>query len=378
MSCKQFRHWLAVSLLMAASLAQAEGRPDIVLGQLAPFTKLPVPQAPEINQGINAYLAQANKSGMLPRKLTLFKLDDEYNGQKFIDQFQVAMAKSPVALINPIGSVALKRMLDDKMLDKNDVVVMNAIPGAESLRNPGHPKFFHLRAGDKQQIEKIVAHAKAIGITRLSVLNNDQEVGLSGAKVAVEEGKRIGGLEIRTVTSAGAPPALAKAAAELAAQDPQGVVIIGVPNFVGDGLVAARKAGISQPVFVLSAVQPEFLVQVAGKEGARGVGIAQTYPNPNHSTLPLTRDFRAAMKQAYPDVATYTPFQLEGYIAARTLGEALKRLKDKEVSAATLQRSLKTMGELDFGGFRVDFTSSNVGSKFVDIAVMDREGKLRY
>jgi ABC-type branched-subunit amino acid transport system substrate-binding protein len=365
-------------LLVAASLVQAQARPEIVLGQVAPFTKHPFPQAAELNQGINAYLAQANKSGVLSRKLSLFKLDDEYNGQKFVEQFHVAMAKSPVALINPIGSVALKRMLDEKMLDKNDVVVMNAIPGAESLRNPGHPKFFHLRAGDKQQIEKIVTNAKAIGITRLSVLNNDQEVGLSGAKVAVEEGKRIGGLEVRTVTSAGAPAALAKASAEVAAQNPQGVLIIGVPNFVGDGLVALRKGGLSQPVFVLSAVQPEFLIQVAGVDGARGVGIAQTYPNPNNSTLPVTRDFRAAMKQAYPDVAVYTPFQLEGYLAARTLGEALKRIKDKDVSAAALQRSLKTMGELDFGGFRVDFTSSNIGSRFVDIAVMDREGKLRY
>jgi ABC-type branched-subunit amino acid transport system substrate-binding protein len=288
------------------------------------------------------------------------------------------MARSPIALINPIGSVALKRMLDEKLLDTADVVVMNAIPGAESLRNPGHPKFFHLRAGDKQQIERIVSNAKTIGITRLSVLNNDQEVGLSGAKVALAEGNRIGGLEVRTVTAAAGAPGLAKASAEVAAQNPQGVLIVGVPNFVADGLLAVRKAGISQPVFVLSAVQPDILIKVAGAEAARGVGIAQTYPNPNNAALPVTRDFRTAMKQAYPDVTTYTPFQLEGYLAARTLGEALKRIKDKDVSAAALQHSLKTMGELDFGGFRVDFTSSNVGSKFVDIAVMDREGKLRY
>lgn len=378
MSFRPVRRLLAVSLLLVGSLVQAQGKPDIVLGQLAPFTKLPVPQAPEINQGITAYLVQANKSGILGRKLSLFTLDDEYNGDKFVAQFRNAMAKSPVALINPIGSVALKRMLDEKLLDTADVVVMNAIPGAESLRRPGHPKFFHLRAGDKEQIEKIVSNAKAIGITRLSVLNNDQEVGLSGAKVALQEGSRIGGVQVRTVTAAGGAPGLAKAAGELAAQDPQGVVIIGVPNFVGDGLVAVRKAGIRQPVFVLSAVQPEFLVKVAGAEGARGVGIAQTYPNPNNNTLPVTRDFRAAMKQAYPDLTRYTPFQLEGYLSARTLGEALKRIKDKDVSGAALQRSLKSMGELDFGGFRVDFTASNVGSKFVDIAVIDREGKLRY
>ena len=378
MSCAVIRRCLAVSLLAMGSLVHAQGKPDVVLGQLAPFTGLGVPQAPEINQGITAYLMQANKSGMLGRKMSLFTLDDEYKVDKFFAQFHKAMEKSPVALINPIGSVALKRMLDQKLLDSADVVVMNAIPGAESLRNPGHPKFFHLRAGDKQQIEKIVSNAKAVGITRLSVLNNDQEVGLSGAKVALDEGKRIGALQVSTVTTAMTPAAVAKAAAEVAAQDPQGVLIVGVPTFVADALLALRKAGLSQPVFVLSAVQPGLLIKVAGKEGARGVGIAQTYPNPNNPALPVTRDFAAAMKQAYPGVTRYTPFQLEGYLAARTIGEALKRLNGKDVTATALQHSLKTMGELDFGGFRVDFTQSNVGSHFVDIAVMDREGKLRY
>ena len=66
------------------------------------------------------------------------------------------MQRKPVALLNPVGSAALKRMLDDKMLDQTDVIVLNAIPGAEALRNPGHPKLFHIRAGDRQQIEKIV------------------------------------------------------------------------------------------------------------------------------------------------------------------------------------------------------------------------------
>ncbi|MES2943368.1 MAG: ABC transporter substrate-binding protein, partial [Pseudomonadota bacterium] len=77
-------------------------------------------------------------------------------------------------------------------------------------------------------------------------------------------------------------------------------------------------------------------------------------------------------------VHDYTPFQFEGYLSARLLGEALKRSKEKEPTAAGLANTLRTMGELDFGGFRLDFSKSNEGSSFVDIGVIGSDGRLRY
>ena len=126
---------LGVSVLFGLPLvAQAQ---DIVLGQIGPFTVLPVPDATEVNQGIKAYVDQINKSGGIHgHKLSLFELDDRYSGDEFEARFAEAMQRKPVALISPIGSVAIQRMLDDKLLDKYDVVVMNAIPGAEAFRNP--------------------------------------------------------------------------------------------------------------------------------------------------------------------------------------------------------------------------------------------------
>ena len=56
------------------------------------------------------------------------------------------MQRKPVALLLPLGSAALKRMLDDHLLDKNDVVILGAIPGAEAFRTPGHPRLFHIRS----------------------------------------------------------------------------------------------------------------------------------------------------------------------------------------------------------------------------------------
>ena len=366
---------LAASVFSASTLACAQG---IVLGQIGPFTVLPVPDAVEVNQGIKAYVAQANKTGIKGQKITLFELDDRYSGDGFVEQFPKALEKKPLALVSPIGSEALKRMLDDKLLDAASVVIVNAVPGAESLRTPGHPKLFHIRAGDKQQIEKIITHTRTLGMSRLSVLYQDLPIGISGWAMAQEAAGTAAGLDLKGVKSATDAPSLAAAAQQVAKAEPQGVLVVGAPRFMADGIAALRKAGVSQSVFVLSYVPPSLIVKLAGVQGARGVGVAQTFPNPNGKTLPLHREFQAAMKEAFPQLQEYTPFHLEGYLSARTVGEALKHSKDGNPTPASLQATLSSMGEIDFGGFRVDFSKGNVGSRYVDIGVIGSDGRLRY
>ena len=376
---------LLSSLCFAASVATASlatspahSAPDIVVGQLSPFTNLPVPEAEELNLGSRAFFDVINKTGGVKgRKITLLEFDDRYSADGFAEQFPKAIEKKVVALLNPIGSPAIKRMLDDKMLDTADIVVLNAIPGAEALRNPGHPKFFHIRAGDKQQIEKIVKHVQTLGMTKLSVFYQDIPIGTSGWDVARKAVADAKGMTLLGIKSNLALPQVETAAKEVAAQNPQGVLITGAPRFSVDAVAALRKAGVTQAIFVLSYVQPGLLIKVAGLEAARGVGISQTYPNANGRVLPLLRDFQAAMKATHPEISFYTPFHLEGYITARTLSEALTRIKG-EITAASVAQTLKTMGELDFGGFRVDFTKSNVGNQTVDIGVIGTDGKIRY
>lgn len=365
-------------VLAALAVIPAVNAQEIVLGQIGPFTVLPVPDAPEINQGIEAYVNEANKQGIRGRKLSVFEADDRYSADGFVEQFKKSLEKKPVALLSPIGSNALKRLLDDKLLDNADVLVMNAIPGAESFRTPGHPKLFHIRAGDKQQIEKMVTHSRTLGMTRLSVLYQDLPIGTSGMAVAQEAASRSAGLELKGVKSAPEAPALAAASQQIVALGGQGVLVLGAPRFMAEGVAALRKAGASQSIFVLSYVPSGLIVKLAGPEGARGVGIAQTYPNPNGRTLPVHRDFQAAMKASFPQLEQYTSFHLEGYLSARTVAEALKRNTDKEPTAAGLAKTLRSMGEIDFGGFRVNFSKGNVGSAFVDIAVIGSDGKLRY
>ena len=358
----------------ARDAAAAEG--DIVVGQVGPFTGIPVPDAPQLNQGMKAAFAQINgHGGINGRRVSLFEVDDTYTGDGFVKAFAEAMKKKPVALLSPVGSVALKRMLDDKLLDKADVVVLNAIPGAEALRNPGHPKLFHVRAGDRQQIEKIVGHANTLGITRLAVLNQNIPTGTSGLAVAQEAAKKAGTMAVVAFESSLELPAVAAAAAKVRAAEPQAALVLGAPRFMADGVAELRKAGVGQFVFALSYAPAGLIAKVAGA-GARGVGLAQTYPNPMGASLPLQRDFRAAMAASDPSVTAFTSFHLEGYITARVFAEAARRGKD--LGADAFARALHAMGEIDLGGFRVDFGKGQVGSRFVDIGVINADGRLIY
>ncbi len=363
-----------LGLLVPSSPALAQ---DIVVGQIGPFTGLPVPDAPQINQGIRAYLAQVNKAGGVQgRKISLFELDDGYSADGFVARLEEAMQRKPVALISPVGSAAIKRMLDDKLLDKHDVVVMNAVPGAEALRNPGHPRLFHVRAGDKQQLEKIVNHARALSILKLGVLYQNIPMGVSGMKVVEDEATRLTGMDVKGLQASTQAEELTKAAQDILKLNAQGVLVIGAPPFASAGVAQLRKVGVTQSIFILSDTAPGLLTKVAG-DSARGVGIAQVYPNPNGRTTGLMREFQAAMKAAYPDMTSYATFQLEGYLSARVVVEGLRRSKDVTKPDA-LAKALRGMGELDMDGYRIDYSKGNAGSRFVDIAVVGADGRLRY
>lgn len=370
---------VAVSLAISGlwGVPQAAQAQDIVIGQIGPFTGLPVPDATQINQGAKAYFAQVNKTGGVHgRKISFFELDDTYSPDGFVARMGEAMQRKPMALISPVGSASIKRMLDDKLLDKYDVVIVNAVPGAQAFRNPGHPHLFHVRAGDQQQLEKLVSNARTVGINKLAVLHQNIPMGSSGIKVVADEAARLTGMEVKGFQASTKPEELARAAQEVFKYNPQGAIVIGAPPFTAPAVAQLRKAGISQSIFVLADTAPGMLVKVAGAEAARGVGIAQIYPNPNGKTKAVVREFQAAMQAAYPDIKTYAPFQLEGYLSARVLVEGLRRAKEMKPDA--LAKALQAMGELDFDGYRIDFSKSNEGSHFVDIAVLDQDGRLRY
>ncbi len=372
------RHLIQASLASTLPLSSfAQDNSDIVVAQIGPFTVLPAPDPKELNEGLVAGFDEINgKGGINGRKVQLLKLDDTYSFDGFKARLDEVMVRKPVALLTPLGSATLMALLDSKLLDSTDTVILNAVPGAGVLRDPGHPKLFHIRAGDAQQIQKIVSHARALNIRSMGVLYQDLPIGTSGlasAKAAAAaEGGDLHIVEARAGTEAAA---IAQAAKAIATAAPQSALVVGAPKFVGESIAALRAAGVTQMIFTLSYLPAPALQKFAG-QGARGVGIAQTYPNPAGVSLPLQRAFRAAMQKSQPAVTTHTGFHMEGYITARVFAEAARRTR--AITPSGVAEALRRMGEVDLGGFRVNFSKGNVGSSWVDIGVVNADAKLLY
>ena len=76
------------------------------------------------------------------------RLVDESKIDIFKQQFANAVARKPVALVSLIGSASMSLLLKEKLLDDANMLVINAIPGSDVFRDPGHPRIFHIRASD--------------------------------------------------------------------------------------------------------------------------------------------------------------------------------------------------------------------------------------
>lgn len=366
--------WAAVALLVGSAQVGAE---DIVIGQIAPIGVASTPEALLLNEGTRACVDQVNgQGGVRGRRLQFFAIDDELRAPLVAEKFRQAMARKPVALINVMGSAVLGTLLSTQALDRNDVVVLGAIPGAEAFRQPGHARLFHIRSGDKSHLEQILSHSKTMGVQRIHVIYQDAGVGHSGLAVVKASAERFG---ITLTSSLSTLDVASKAAAvqQAVAAGAQTYVLLGFPHFMAEILAQLRSAGMEQAVFALGYLSPALAVKTAGPKGARGLGLVQAMPNPNGRVLLLQRDFQAAMRQAMPKLIEYSAFHLEGCVGVRVLVEALKRI-DGQPTPASLAQALRTMGEVDLGGYRVNFSKGQVGNAWSDIGVMSEAGRLLF
>ena len=376
------RWWPGPGWIVALAMTVAHGlcaaAQTLTVAQIGPLVGPAASDTRDLSAGIQAHLAEVNaRGGVSGQQLSYFLLDDRYEAAEFERQFEAAMQRRPVAVLAPLGLNALRTLLGARLLDRHDTVVINAVPGATSFRTPGHARLFHLRASDRQQIEKILRHALTLGVTRLHVITQD----LAAATADVQGASRsVPGSEALHLQLSAVPmqaDALLAAGAAARAAGAQAVLVMGAPPYMAQAVASLRQAGVSSMLFALSYLPTGLVVKLAGPEAARGVGIAQAFPNPMGHTLPLHRQFHAAMKSYAPTLKAYSSFHLEGYLTARVLTEALRRTPAPQTPSA-LAGALGTMGPLDLGGFRVNFDASRAGSSFVDIAVISANGRLTY
>jgi len=361
-----------------AAWAMLASAGEFVIAQVAPFTGPVATEAAEFNAGIRLAFKAANVAGGIHgRQVVLRRLDDEYNPDKTVALFNQAAATEALAALLPVGSAGMTKVLKTQLPETQKFPIVGVIPGAEPLRKPLNPYVYHVRAGDLEQYRKLVDHAVTTGLTRVAVAYADLPFGAAG--LAAIEGmlkKHSKETVARVAMPMGGKANFPEIMDALARATPDIVLLVSPSQLAGEFVKSFKAKGMSAQLGMPSYGNAETLCQIAGNDAARGTIVAQVMPNVTNSSIPVVRRFQDDLKKYGEKDMRPSIFQLEAYVTAQVLLEAMRRA-GPGLNRAKLSVALDSLKQFNTGGFTVDFSPTrHTGSDFVDISIIGRDCRL--
>ncbi|MFV0665871.1 ABC transporter substrate-binding protein [Denitromonas sp.] len=370
---------LATSALLAAFAGSAQAEPGITteaihLGMSSPFSGPNGDYGIAMRTGVLAAFDEVNASGGIGgRKLTLTALDDGYETERAVANTRALIDTHQVfALLAFYGSSPTTAAMN--VFSHAGVPLVGTISGADALRTPVNRHMFNLRASYADETTAIVKHLVALGITRIAVFYQDDGFGQSGLAGVTTQLKAQKLAPVATGTVPRNSVEVGPAVAKIAKAAPQAVIMVTLVKPTAAFVSAMRAAGQTPQFVTLSPVGANLLIKEMGESGAHGLGISQVMPYPWNDGLPLIRRYRQALaardKHTEPDY-----YSLEGYVAARVMIEALKRIggpPTREKLITALEQA-----PFDLGGYRLAFTpNDHGGAHYVDLTIIGRNGRI--
>lgn len=367
--------------LAAVCLAPAQAavtQDEIVIGQVAPLTGTIAGTGNEYVAGGAAYFAYINDTGGIHgRKIRVAVKDDSYKPDQTLALTRQLLAEDkPLALFGFIGTANVLALTKNKVLEEAGIALLAPYTGAQDLRDPMHPNIFHIRASYTDETAGMVEHLHTIGVRRIAVMYQDDPFGKSGLAGAESAMKRLG---LELVAKGGydrtKPEAVDAAVAAIAPAHPDAVIMVSVNKASAAFIKKLRAQGSQAQLFSISVVNFKELLVNAGENHARGIGISQVMPYPYSARAPVVREFQTLMAKYQPDkVISYA--SMESFIAAKIMVEAIRRAGPEPTRQKVITQ-LERMNSYDAGGFRVNFSPGNhIGSRFVEVTVIGRDGRL--
>jgi len=367
------------AIALAACLAQAApGRDDLVIGQVAPLTGTIAGTGDEYVAGGAAYFAHVNANGgIYGRKIRVVVKDDSYKPDQTLAMTRQLLAEDkPLALFGFVGTGNVLALNKNRVLEDAGIALLAPYTGAQDLRDPMSPYIFHIRASYADETARMVEHLHIIGLRRFAVMYQDDPFGKSGLAGAETALKKLG---LTAVAKGGydrtKPEDIDAAVAAIAPVNPDAIIMVSVNRASAAFVKKMRAQGSKARLFSISVVNFKELLKNAGEDNARGIGISQVMPYPYSTLVPVAREFQTMMAKYQPGkVVSYA--SMESFIAAKILVEAIQR-SGADPTRQKIVAQLDKMNIYDAGGFNVSFSPDNhVGSKFVEVTVIGRDGKL--
>lgn len=307
--------------------SQTKFQGDIIrLGMSGPFSGGLNSVGKEFLLGAQIYFQNLNEDGgVYGRKIEIIAKDDRYEPKIAVENVNELIRKDKVfALFGIIGTPIVEAVFP--IANHERIPFVGAYSGADFLRNPPNPIVLNARAGDLDEIEKLVKrYTEELKLKRIAVFYQNDTYGRAG----LNEIKNV--LEKRGLLLAGEGSykrntlSVGNALYEIELCNPDVILMIGSTAPVAEFIKRARKSHkINKDVKfgLFSFVEPMPLIKMLDGNGA-GITFAQVVPSPWTSEVNEVENYRVLMQKYYPnEELSYT--SLEGYFAARMITEVFK------------------------------------------------------
>lgn len=374
------RRWTAAFLAASAVLpgwVRAQSRGDIVIGQVAPLSGVLATTGAQMVLGARVYFDHINATGGVNgQRIRHLVADDGYKIDETLRLTREMVARPEVlALFGFAGTANIGKLLAERVLEEAGIALVAPYTGGEVLRTPFNPWIFHVRAGYADEAEHMVQQLVTQGVNRIAVLYQDDAFGKAGL-VGVEAAMAKRGLKL--VATAGYERNTDKvtdAVAQIKSATPAAVIMIAINRPAAAFARQYRESGGGAQLFNISVVDPAELVKLAGTSHMRGLGISQVVPYPYAPNLPVIREYQTLLRKYAPDQhINYTSF--EEFLGAKVLVEGLRRA-GPGANRERVLRALESLRSFDLGGLTVRYAPDNrIGSRYVEVTVIGRDGKL--
>lgn len=359
---------MVAALLFSGAGAQAQDgvtKTSVTIGQSIALTGAGAALAVPFHQGAKLYFDRINAAGgVAGRKIELATLDDAgvpataaANTAKLLDQ-------GVLALFGYYGSAQVTAAYP--AIKDTEVIMFAPMAGADELRGALYPTVYSLRPGYSEEAAAITRHAETLGARKLVIMHAAD----SESMAALESAER-------TMSSLGAN-LLAKVPLEAVdkavAARPESLLVISDSRGAAKAVRELRTKGFRGPIYGFSNTGESLLAQELGPVGA-GVVVVRVVPKSDNARFAVVRELQADAAQA--KLGKPNVYMLEGYIAARAFTEALRRVSGKDLSRARLKKAVDGLDDVNIGGFRVHFADDHVGSKMVELSLIDSQGRVR-
>ncbi len=363
--------------LFLPSLSHAQSRPaagvrKVVMGQSVPQTGAAAEIGLAFAAGAKLYVDSFNERKNNPGfTLELRQLDDGYDPARATANAKKLLTDGADVLFGFVGTASDEA--GAAVAKANDVVFFAPFAASDDLRSAAHPNVFHVRPSMADEALKMVRHSATLGQTRLAVVAEDDAMGRAGL-AAVNQAL----LDLKLpplVASAFIPVNSTKvepAVAALMKVQPQVIIQVSLFNSTAAFIRKMRKAGYGGSFMTFSVVGIDPLFTALGKE-IGGIVITQVVPSPKRTAVPIVKEYLAAIDNS-DQAPTYE--SLEGFIAAKTFAEAVRRT-GKGFDKARLMAVMSEMTDYDVGGFRINLRAGVRDSvRAIDLVTITPDGKI--